>query len=192
MSELAFLVLNQSGDPNEERRSESIAAAANYFYPVLWWSIFSFDDIVSRTEHDWEDEQGNPVAVTFPSLFTSLTLAKRRASARQRLFFSYFPITLQPIYQQWLTLLEGIDAPYLQMNTGNVWSMSEPERSNREIQTYARAFDGGGIEEWVALLYQADILLDPITKELSYEEADIGYLLRGERWYDRAVPWADD
>jgi hypothetical protein len=77
------------------------------------------------------------------------------------------------------------------MNTGDVWSMSEPERSNSEIQMYARAFDGGGVEEWVALLKQADILLDPITKELSYKEADIGYRLRGGSW-DRPVPWADD
>jgi hypothetical protein len=135
MGDLAILVLNQSGDPNEERVSESIAAAANYFYPVLWWSIFSFDDIVSRTEHDWEDEHGNSVAVTFPSLFTSLTLAKRRATARQRLFFSYFPITLQPIYQQWLTLLEGIDAPYLQMNTGK--SGRCPSQNARPV-TYRR------------------------------------------------------
>jgi hypothetical protein len=86
MANRAFLMLNLSGDPNEEYASEAVAAGASACYPVLWWSLFSQADIVLRTE-EWEDDEGNPVPVSFPCPMTSLTIARKRAKARQRLFF---------------------------------------------------------------------------------------------------------
>jgi len=202
MANRAFLMLNLCGDPDEEYASETVAVAASYCYPILWWSLFSQADIVLRTEN-WEDDEGNPVPVSFPCPITSLTIARKRAKARQRLFFSYFPRTVEPIYQQWLTLLDGIDAPYLQIHTGDVWGMSEPERSNAEITSYVRAFDGGDVEDWIALLGQVHIEWDPATRQLTYRsldrhyreltevEAEIGYRLRDYDW-ERPVPWQDD
>ncbi len=58
MANRAFLMLNLSGDPNEEYASEAVAVGASACYPVLWWSLFSQADIVLRTE-EWEDDQGN-------------------------------------------------------------------------------------------------------------------------------------
>jgi len=160
----------------------------------------------------WEDDEGNPVPVSFPCPMTSLTIARKRARPRQRLFFSYFPRTVEPIYLQWLTLLDGIDAPYLQINTGDVWGMSEPERSNAAIMTYVRAFDEGHVDDWVKLLGQVQIKLDRETRTLTYVEGEfkngyreyvyrelsekeidevIGYRLRGYSW-ERPVPWDND
>jgi hypothetical protein len=202
MANRVFLMLNLSGDPNEEYASEAVAAGASYCYPVLWWSLFSCADIVLRTE-DWEDDEGNSVPVSFPCPITTLTAARKRAVVRQRLFFSYFPQTVEPIYQQWLTLLEGIDAPYLQINTGEVWGMSEPERSNAEITTYVRAFENGHVTDWIALLKQMHIEWNPAMRQIAYRsldrhyrdlteaEAEIGYRLRGYEW-ERPVPWQDD
>ncbi len=81
--------------------------------------------------------------------------------------------------------------------------MSEPERSNAEITSYVRAFDGGHVEDWIALLEQVHIEWDPATRQLTYRsldrhyrelteaEAEIGYRLRGYDW-ERPVPWQDD
>ncbi len=55
MANRAFLMLNLSGDPNEEYASEAVAVGASACYPVLWWSLFSQADIVLRTE-EWEDD----------------------------------------------------------------------------------------------------------------------------------------
>jgi hypothetical protein len=209
MANRTFLMLNLSGDPNEEYASEAVAVGASYCYPVLWWSLFSPPDIVLRTE-EWEDDEGDPVPVSFPCPMTSLAIARKRARARQSLFFSYFPRTLEPIYQQWLTFLDGIDAPYLQLNTGEVWGMSEPQRSTAEITIYVRAFDEGYVDDWVKLLDQVQINLDRETRavscvvgefkdgeyvhrELSGKEIDevMGYRLLGYSW-ERPVPWDDD
>jgi hypothetical protein len=211
MANRAFLMLNLSGDPNEVYTSESVAVGASACYPVLWWSLFSQADIEPRTE-EWEDDEGDPVPVSFPCPMTSLTIARKRAKARQRLFFSYFPRTIELIYQQWLTLLEGIDAPFLQINTGEVWGMSEPERSNAEIMTYVRSFDEGRVDDWMKLLGQVQIRLNPETRTLTYVQGEykdnyreyvyrelseteidevIGYRLRGYSW-ERPVPWDDD
>jgi hypothetical protein len=52
MANRAFLMLNRSGDPNEEYVTEAVAVDASACYPVLWWSLFSQADIVLRTE-EW-------------------------------------------------------------------------------------------------------------------------------------------
>jgi len=87
MANRAFLMLNRSGDPNEEYVTEAVAIGSSACYPVLWWSLFSQADIVLRTE-EWEDDEDTPVLVSFPCPMTSLAIARKRARARQGLFFS--------------------------------------------------------------------------------------------------------
>jgi hypothetical protein len=201
MANRAFLMLNFSGDVNEAFTSEAVAAGASSLYPVLWWSAFSPADLMLRTV-EGEDEDGDPAQFSFPCPLTSLAVARAHAIARRPFFFSYFPETAAPIYQQWLALLDGIDAPFLSINTGDIWVMSEPEQSNAEIASYSRAFEDGQLEDWIALLRQVHIELDPATRQIIYRsldrhrqelpelEAQIGYRLRGYGW-ERPVPWKD-
>jgi hypothetical protein len=80
--------------------------------------------------------------------------------------------------------------------------MSAPERSTAALATYVQAFDEGRVEDWISLLWQVHIELNPTTQQITYRsldqqqrplteaEAEIGYRLRGYGW-DRPVPWPD-
>lgn len=215
MANRTYLALNFSGDPNEQPSAQTIVAAASYCYPILWWSIYELANITSRSE-GWEDDDGNPIPVEVPTLITTPTAAQKRARARQELFYTFFPATVAPIYQQWRTLLAQLDAPFVQIFTDEICMMSDPEPTNtssvryerdfQAVTSYVRAFEEGQIDDWMKLLKQVQIDLDPQTRHLTYlqwekdsyrtltppeVEAEIGYRLRGYGW-ERPVPWADD
>jgi len=215
MPNRAYLALNFSGDPNDQPRAQTIVAAASTCYPILWWSIFGLTNIATRTE-GWEDDDSNPVPVEVPTLLTTPAMARKRIHARQDLFYTYFPSTVAPIYQQWQTLVEQLDAPFIQLFTDEICMMSEPDPTNtnvdryeydfRAVTTYVRAFEEAQVEDWMKLLRQVQIDLDPHTLSLTYLqwengtyrtlstseiEAEIGYRLRGYGW-ERPVPWSDD
>ena len=143
-------------------------------------------------------------------------MARQRTHARQELLYTYFPTTVAPIYQQWQTLVEQLDAPFVQLFTDEICMMSDPERTTMDVDryerqfqavtTYTRAFEEGRVEDWMKLLRQVQIDLDPQTCSLTYLEwengayrtltaseieAELGYRLRGYGW-ERPVPWSDD
>lgn len=215
MPNRAYLALNFSGNPNDQPRAQTIVAAASACYPILWWSIFGLTNILTRTE-GWEDDNGNPIPVEVPTLLTTPAMARKRILARHDLFYTYFPPTIAPMYQQWHMLVEQLDAPFIQLFTDEICMMSDPECTDRNVQryarefqavtTYVRAFEEGAIEDWMKLLRQVQIDIDPYTQHLTYLEwengtyrilsdseitAEVGYRLRGYGW-ERPVPWADD
>jgi hypothetical protein len=215
MANRAYLALNFSGAPNDQPRAQTIVAAASYCYPILWWSIFGPTNIAARTE-GWEDDDGNPIPVEVPTLITIPSAARQRACGRQDVFYTYFPATAAPIYQQWQSLLAQLDAPFVQLFTDEICMMSDPdptktnvdryERAFQAASAYVRAFEEGRVDDWMKLLRQVQIDLDPQTGRLTYLEwengasrtltppeieAELGYRLRGYGW-ERPVPWPDD
>ena len=221
MPNRAYLALTQSGDPNDEPTAATILVAASACYPVLWWNIFARDDITVRTDQ-WEDDDGNPVPVEVPTLITTKEKAISRALARRRLFYSYFPTKVEQYYHQWTALLEGVDAPFIQLFTDEIAAMSEPirlppdidryEREFQRVETFVRAFTYEAIDDWVKLLGQVQIKLHRETRALTYVEGEFKdgyreYVYRelSEREIDevigyrlrgysweRPVPWDED
>lgn len=192
MANHPYLLLNWSGDPDEEFDPYNVAASANWFYPVLWFSIFSLSDLIPAVCTSDEGE-----TFKYLSLLTPVDIARDRAVQRKDLLFSWFPRTIEPFYQQWLDLLAGIEAPFIHFNTVEIWIMSDDERSERELRTYIRAFEENEQDAWMELLEQAEIKLEPKTKKVIFnadddgERYEMGYRLRGYG-EGRDVPWDDD
>ncbi len=195
MANRAYLLLNWSGDPSEDFDDDIVAAGASYFYPILWCSIFSLRDLMTTVRP--LDPENEDDTITYLSLHAPLYVARERAIQRKTQLLDWFPRTIEPFYQQWLDLLAGIDAPFIQLDTGEIWSMSNDERSERELRTYIRAFEEDQQNDWLALLEQAQIKVDTDTKQVIFnaedeeERYEMGYRLRGYGWM-REVPWDDD
>ncbi len=151
MANRVFLINCDSGDPSAPYdEKDELVLAANYMLPILWCGLYSHGDICTR--HDqWTDGVGNTQTASYPVLLTTTATAIQRAADRKALFFSRFPLTLERVYEQWLELLDGLAAPHLRVNTGELWAMMEPEQFDEFIVKCVRAFEENRADDWVVL-----------------------------------------
>ena len=190
MANRIFLALAHSDDPNVSYGDDEIAAAASYMLPVLWCAAFSECDIVWRDIDQVEGDEDEPRATAYPILLTSLDAAKHRSRERRELFFRVFPRWIETVYDGWLALLDGVDAPYLLVDTLELWGMGEPDEFEALLTECVSAFENDEPRYWASLLHQASIDLDVSTEELSFDVDAIPYLLRGYEWH-RPAPWTE-
>lgn len=192
MANRAFLVLTQANDPDIAYDADAIVAAANYLLPVLWCAVFGPDAIAWRSLDQTadEDEEDETAPRAYPVLLAASELVRLRARDRREVFFRVFPRTLESVYGEWLALLDGVDAPYLLVDTLELWGMMEPDAFQENLTEYVGAFEFTDPRYWSAVLHQASIDFDPTTAELSFDEKAIPYLLRGGEWL-RPVPWKE-
>jgi hypothetical protein len=194
MANRAMLYLNRSGDPNYEYSEYSdVLVAASYCIPVLWCSVFAPEDIVwchVRFDSD-EREEDIDYEMIFPGLLTSLPRVRERAIAHRSYFSQFFPDHLNELYDQWLQLLHEEDAPYLQVDTQDIWAMyGDTQQFATKLNTFVRAFEHRDLADLRELLREVNIQLDPVTKQITFDENSVKYYLRGYKWV-RAVSWGD-
>jgi hypothetical protein len=214
MANRAYLSLSHQGLPDVEPTAETIIVASSACYPPLWWSIFDTSSIFVRTAI-WEDKEGSPVNTEVPILIVPTEKALDLALNRRDLFFSYVSRTYLTIYDQWMELLRGVDAPFIMLFTDEIAAMDEPvslainrERYEKEFQhvaVFVRAMEQGNLDDWIKLFRQVQIDLHPKTRELTFlkwekgayqklsgEEQEIqqeiAYRFLGYYW-ERPVPW---
>lgn len=199
MANRIFLVLTHAPDPNMDYEEDAIVAGASYVLPVLWCVAFSPDDIYWRdlnpedadeAEVKVSDADDEPGARSYPVLLTPLNLATQRAHERRPLFFQVFPHILETVYDEWLALLDGIDAPYLLVDTLELWGMMPPEEFEPLLTECVSAFENTDARYWGTLLRQAAIEFDATTNRVSFDEDKAAFVLRGYQWL-RPVPWTE-
>jgi crotonobetainyl-CoA:carnitine CoA-transferase CaiB-like acyl-CoA transferase len=162
--------------------------------------VFSVNDIrnVSAPREEYGDEgeyeEAEAGEALIPRFVTSTKTATRRARERKPRFLEVFPSECEHIYEEWVALLEGIDAPYLHLLTDELWAM-DPEDFAVKLRAWLQAFEQNRADDWAALLQQVDIAFDPVTGRASLMEGEtareIGVALRGYRWL-RPVPWSEE
>jgi len=194
MANRAMLYLNRSGDPNYEYSERTdVLVAASYCIPVLWCSVFAPEDIVwcdARFDPN-ELEEDIDYEMSFPGRLTPLAKARERAKAHRSYFFEFFPDYLNALYDQWFRLLHDAEAPYLQIDTQDIWAMYESTlQFTAKLNTFVRAFEHRDLAALRELLHEVDIQLDLETKQVQFDEKNIQYYLRGYAWA-RAVAWKD-
>jgi len=200
VSTRVFLVFTYSEDPNVDYDQDQIVAAANFMLPVLWCTLFTQDDIywrhrdlISQYASDdgrgiaEEDEQGEDA---YPIFLTGIELAKQRAIERREPFFQALPQSLAPIYADWLTLLDGIDAPHLLMDTFELWAMMGAAGFEQFLTECVAAFENTDPLYWSTLLRQATMSFDSPNRRISFTEENVATLLHGYEWM-RSVPWTE-
>ncbi len=189
MANRVFLALTYADDPESAYDDDAIVAAANYMLPILWCAAFAPDDIAWRTVAA-DDDDNDTIPQTYPILLAATDVVRRRARDRRDLFFRAFPPTLEGVYADWLALLDGVDAPYLLVDTVDVWGMGAPDAFAADLSACVATFENDDPRYWSALLGQANITWDPIVKRMAFDDAAMPILLRGYEWF-RPVPWAE-
>lgn len=197
MANRIFLVLTHAPDPTVDYEEDAIVAGASSVLPVLWCVAFSPDDIYWRDLNledadgaEVSDEDDEASACAYPVLVTPLRLAIQRTYERRPLFFQVFPHVLKTVYDEWLALLDGIDAPYLLVDTLELWGMMPPAEFELLLTECVSAFENMDARYWGALLRQAAITFDAATNRVSFDEDKVAFVLRGYQWL-RPVPWTE-
>lgn len=199
MANRAFLVQMAAPDPDGAYDTDAIVGAASYMLPVLWCAAFSPDDIAwcivpeledEDHEEDESDEEDDRTGPTYPALLAATDAVRQRARDRRALFLRAFPCTLEGVYADWLALLDGIDAPYLLVDTLEVWGMDTPDVFEADLIECVAAFENDDPRYWSVLLRQATIAWDPNAHMMTFDNAAIPVLLRGYEWL-RPVPWVE-
>lgn len=199
MANRIFLVLTHADDPNAPYEAQDIVVAASTMVPILWASVFSVDDIYIRTE-TWSEQEGEDddesetFEATYPVLMAPRATIWQRATERHAAFLTLFPPRLEPHYQEWLALLEGVQAPYLLVDTQELWAMGAPEEFDRKLHAYVRAFEHHATPDLAALVNQTHSLrFDAANRQVSPIKGQAGHIpydLRGYYWL-RPVPWKE-
>ncbi|MDQ2831810.1 MAG: hypothetical protein M3Y74_22525 [Chloroflexota bacterium] len=200
MANRVFLVQIDAPDPDGMYDADAIVVAANSMLPVLWCTAFTEDDIAWRVvparedeglEKDESDDEGDGrTRPAYPILLATTDTIQRRARDRRELFFRAFPRTLEDVYSDWLMLLDGIDTPYLLVDTLEVWGMGEPEVFEADLIECVTAFENDDPRYWSGLLRQARIRWNPIARTMTFDDAAMPVLSHGYEWL-RPVPWAE-
>ncbi len=198
-------MLADADDPNAayDDLDVRVAAAANSMLPVLWFSAFLRHDVYWRTlasdnvrdgrDKGLDDEQrddGDDNVAAYPVLLTTTEMARQRARERKALFLVRFPSSLESVYDDWLALLDGIDAPYLLVEAVELWSMGQPAEFETMLDAGLRAFEDDDPRDWAALLGQtAGMRYNVITEHvLLLDDRHLTIELHGYEWM-RPVPW---
>lgn len=191
-----FLVMLGADDPNADYNSdEQIVVSANYMLPVFWPSLFTAADLYARTVEFWSGD-----VESYPILLTAREAALRRAIDQRRHFLTVFPpaldeVSLAAVYDDWLTLLHGIMAPYLFVDTAELWGMYEDTpQFEAFLEASVRAWEEDDAAGWDLLINQTYCLrFDPESRRVSYvasQRGDLRFDLHGYEWL-RPVPWED-
>lgn len=193
MSNRSYLYMSDTKEPYTSGIPErQIVAAANYVIPAFWFSAFEVSD-VHEAAYSMEDEDtGEDAIVPIAVLRTTVDLARWRALSRRDLCFRMLPDSLRSVYDEWLTLLEGIDMPYLHLEASEIWEL-DPEAFRDSLVACTRAFEDGSADNWRILMAQASLDYDATTNQVFTQDLqayDMPYLLRGGRWL-RPVPWEE-
>lgn len=193
MANQSYLYMSDSSEPFTDGIPEhQIVAAGRYVMPIFWFTAFVvadiYDAVYDMVNEDTDEEEGVPVAV----LRTTKDLAIQRAIGRRDSCFRILPDSLQPIYDQWLALLEGLELPHLHLETSELWMMGPDEPYDDFLGTCVRAMEEFREEDWDVLFSHTSINFDPQTRRVSasekYGEDIVPYLLHGHSWI-RPVPW---
>jgi len=184
-----FLVGSEADDPNVRYDGAGpIVAVSTYVLPVFWCGAFSTDDMRAR-RRSGAGAGADRDAASYPVLLTSLAEAKKRAVWRGPLVFAYLPASLEHVYDEWLALLDSIDAPYILVDTLELAGLDPVELSQR-LSSCVRAFEQDRLDDWDELLGQAGINLESAARDVSFDDDDpaaIARHLRGDTWV-RPVP----
>jgi len=130
-----------------------------------------------------------------PVLITPGEQARRRALERRSRFADVFPATLQDIYQEWLDLLDGIEAPYLMLSMVEIWGLDDKHTwFDAFLSASLHAFETNAADDWSELLGQyPSMSFDADSNRVSVVEGYEDYPrhdLHGHRCM-RAVPWIE-
>ncbi len=192
MANVALLLLGYHDDldTNQHDPRTDIVVEASYILPVLWCSVFTIDDI---RQYPVESDQGEQTVC--PMLITPSDEARRRALERRARFADVFPATLQGMYQEWLALLNDIEAPYLMLSMVEIWGMDDDHASfDAFLAASLRAFETNAADDWGELLGQfPSMSYDAHSNRVSVVEGYEDYPrhdLYGYRCM-RPVPWTE-
>ncbi len=190
MASQVFLVGSAADDPNVRYDGDGpIVAVSNYVLPVFWCAAFATDDMRAR-RRSGADVGADTGVASYPVLLTSLAEAKKRAVWRRPLVFEYLPASLERVYDEWLALLDGIDAPYILVDTLELAGLLDPIEFGQLLSSCVRAFEQDRLDDWDELLGQAGINLESAARDVSFDDDDpaaIARHLRGDAWV-RPVP----
>ncbi len=190
MAAQAFLVGSETDDPNVRYDGAGpIVAVSAYVLPVFWCGAFATDDMRAR-RRSGAGASADTGAASYPVLLTSLAEAKKRAVWRRPLVFEYLPASLEHVYDEWLALLDSIDAPYILVDTLDLAGLLDPMEFGQRLSSCVRAFEQDRLDDWDELLGQAGINLESAARDVSFDDDDpivIARHLRGDPWV-RPVP----
>jgi len=123
-----FLVGSETDDPNARYDGAGpIVAVSTYVLPVFWCGAFATDDMRARHRSGTNAGAGMGAA-SYPVLLTALAEAKKRAVWRRPLVFEYLPASLEQVCDEWLALLDSIDAPHILVDTLELAGLLAPRR----------------------------------------------------------------
>lgn len=172
MAHYVLLINCDSNDPSAPfTEKDELVAEAKYMLPILWCSLYAQEDICTRIDH-WSEQRIDGTeeqhVASYPVLLTSLETAQRRAIERRAVFFAHVPARLDNMYNEWVRILDGLVAPFLRVNTGELWSLMKPEVFDEMLRQCVRAFEENRLEDWRTLIEQAPHLeFDPATRQVS-------------------------
>lgn len=95
------------------------------------------------------------------------------------------------MYDEWLGLLAGIDAPYVLVETADLWGMTDPTTFEAFLVACARTFEDDDPRDWAVMLDQTvSMHFDVLTEHIYFEDRNPAPDLRGYEWV-RPVPWLE-
>lgn len=185
MANRAYLVANDRADPNGDHAADRILAASNNIIPAWWYTPFAKEDACTRAV------PGRAQGI--PGLIVARETGIERAEARRKVLFECLPPKLGRFYDEWLQLLRGSTAPFLQLDPCELDLTADDLR--RELGAAIDALDAGGFERVATLFEETQaIQFDLATREVRLDGDFPGHVstdLRGYGW-ERPVPWRDD
>ncbi len=192
MANVALLLLcyHDDLDANQHDPRTDVVVEASSVLPVLWCSVFTVDDIRACPVESAEGER-----TVCPMLITPSDKARRRAWERRQRFADVFPATFQAVYQEWLDLLDGIEAPYLMLSMVEIWGLDDDHASfDAFLAASLHAFETDAADDWSELLGQyPSMSYDANSTRVSVVEDYADYLRHDLHGYGcmRPVPWAE-
>src|SRR5579859_4688508 len=198
MANRSFLVLKGSADPNEHFSDDSIIVGASWIVPVLWFSLFDWDDRLMRTGtflSDPPDDKPLPADddrvwvddLTYPVLLTRTEVAQRRAAAGHKAFLTFFPAQFGTYYDRWEVLIAGLDSPYIVLDAGEIWGMGTPDAFDKLLLEGVRAWAKQERSDWIKLCEQTGMVINSQTGQIE-EESVLPGRMYGYYWM-RPLPW---
>lgn len=155
MANRAFLVLNQSENPNLDVtiEDESFLLACNYSIPLFWFTLYSTSDLFFM---DVEMDDGTVDRV--PTLVVELSKGIERTEEREGNVFSMIPSSYRDLHQQWVGFLKGIAnqpdtlTKYVHVDMTEIWTMSDDsEKFEKDLRIALSAVDGTERSLWNVL-----------------------------------------
>lgn len=199
MSNMAALIANDLPGPAGseigcDRRGRDVLATGPHAVPVFWVSLFEERHLVTF-EAEGEDEDGDEMTLTIPSLVAEIEDAKRLLRERRETVIAAFP-EFQPTWDQFARVIERLRTAYVKVDVQELWDIATAvaEDFASDLRAAIRWFESRDGADFDRLLSVASISgYDAPKRSFARRDDEVprafhlrGYASRKSRWDDQA------